>query len=293
MDIAEQTRFHWGGDLIWHGSRTQKAVRRHIKRMVEKAAARLGLAVIPEWRLRSLAHATDLRRVFAQLGIDTVLDVGANEGGYRRFLRQQVGFNGRVVSFEPVAAVYRRLVNDAADDPNWTGMPIALGDADGELPINVGARTTMSSFLRPDAPRLSHLGYSHLLDVTDVVATETTPVRRLDGVFSDIVGGRPDARVFLKCDTQGFDLKVMAGAKASLSSVAALQIEMSFKPIYVGAPDCSVVLEHMNAAGFDVAGIYPVRRDEVLRMVNFDCLMINSRHPAVIGMASSIRGGSA
>jgi FkbM family methyltransferase len=261
--------------------------------MVETAAARLGLAVIPSWRLGSLAHATDLQRVFAQLGIDTVLDVGANEGGYRRFLRQQVGFGGRIVSFEPVASVYQRLAADAAGDSNWKGMPIALGDADGELTINVGARTTMSSFLRPDTPRLAGLGYSHLVDVTDVVGTETTPVRRLDGVFTDVVGGRTDPRIFLKCDTQGFDLKVIAGASASLPSIAALQIEMSFKPIYVGAPDCSAVLERMTAAGFDVAGIYPVRRDELLRMVNFDCLMINSRHPAVVNMAPSIRGRTA
>jgi FkbM family methyltransferase len=267
-------------------------VRKFLKQMVETAASRLGLTIIPSWRLGSLAHATDLRHVFRQLGIDTVLDVGANEGGYRRFLRQQVGFRGRIVSFEPVASVYLRLAADASGDSNWAGMPIALGDADGELTINVGARTTMSSFLQPDTPRLAGLGYSHLMQVTGVVSTETTSVRRLDSVFRDVVPG-PDSRVFLKCDTQGFDLKVIAGATDSLQSIAALQIEMSFKPIYVGAPDYSAVLEQMTAAGFDVAGIYPVRRDELLRMVNFDCLMINSRHRAVLDMAPAVRGRTA
>lgn len=250
----------------------------------------MGLVVIPDWRLRTLPHATDLRRVFDQLRIDTVLDVGANEGGYRRFLREHVGFQGRIVSFEPVASVYCALEAASAHDPNWKGVPIALGDEDGELPINVGARTTMSSFLRPDMVGLANLGYSYLMQVAGVVSTETAQVRRLDSVLDGALDGRTDARVFLKCDTQGFDMKVMAGARASLPSIAALQIELSFKPIYAGAPAYGVVLEQMLAAGFDVAGIYPVRRDELLRMVNFDCLMINSRHRSVLEMGQAVTG---
>ncbi len=53
-----------------------------------------------------------------------MLDVGANEGGYRRFLRKQVGLPASIVSFEPVPAVYPALTAGAAADPAWTGMPI-------------------------------------------------------------------------------------------------------------------------------------------------------------------------
>lgn len=242
--------------------------------------------------MRTLQHANDLRRVFEQLAIDTVLDVGANEGGYRRFLREHVGFAGRIVSFEPVSSVYLKLTASSAGDANWKGMPMALGDQDGELPINVSARTTMSSFLRPDMSRLASLGYSHLMQVADVVATEAAQVRRLDTVLDEALDGRTDARVFLKCDTQGFDMKVMAGAAATLPGIAALQIELSFKPIYAGAPAYAEVLAQMTARGFDVAGIYPVRRDELLRMVNFDCLMINSRHHAVLALGERVTGRS-
>ena len=45
----------------------------------------------------------------------------------------------------------------------------------------------------------------------------------------------------------------------------------------------------LQGQGTYVAGIYPVRRDELLRVVNFDCLMINSRHPAVAN-AKDVRG---
>jgi FkbM family methyltransferase len=252
-----------------------------VKRLVEGAAARLGLTVVPSWRMPSLRHAHDLAHILHQLEIDIVLDVGANVGGYRTFLRDHVGYTGRIVSFEPVASEYRSLMASAAGDPRWRGMPLALGDTDCEMNIKVSRKTTMSSFLPPNTAALTGMGYQHLMDVTEAVRTEPVAVRRLDSIIDDVLDGRSDARIFLKCDTQGFDMKVMAGAERSLKLVAALQVELSFKPIYAEAPRYDEVLERMTGGGFDVAGIYPVRRDELLRIVNFDCLMINSRHPAV------------
>jgi FkbM family methyltransferase len=258
-----------------------------LKRLVDRGTSRLGFRLIPAWRLPSLEHARDLAHLFTQLGIDTVLDVGAHEGGYRRFLRQHVGYTGRIISFEPVPAVFRRLVDSAAGDTAWRGIQAALGDIDGELVINVCDKTTMSSFLPRDTARLAGLGYRHLLRVTDVVRTEPVTVRRLDSVVVGLLDGRDEARVFLKCDTQGFDMRVMAGAARSLGSIVALQLELSFKPIYAGAPACGEVLEQMTGAGFDVSGIYPVRRDELLRIVNFDCVMVNSAHRLVADMAAA------
>jgi FkbM family methyltransferase len=252
---------------------------------MERGASRLGLSVVPKWRLPSMQRARDLAHLLNSLEIDTVLDVGANNGGYREFLRVFVGYRGRIVSFEPVASVYRALEASAAGDPNWRGFPIALGDSDGELPINVASKTTMSSFLQPDTATLKGLGYSHLVEVSDVVRTEAVPVRRLDSIIDEVLEGRADSRIFLKCDTQGFDMKVMAGASRSLASSMAVQIELSFKPIYENAPAYGEVLERMTCAGYDVCGIYPVRRDELLRIVNFDCLMVNSRHPSVVAIA--------
>ena len=263
-------------------------VRPLVKRFVEQGASRLGYHVIPDWRMKAFEHAQHLRALVDLLAIDTVLDVGANVGGYRHFLRTHVGFEGQVVSFEPVPDVYATLAASAAADSAWRGMPIALGDRDGTLDINVTARSTMSSFLTRDEQRLADLGYQHLLRVTGVARTEPVPVRRLDSVFAEAVGSRRDARVFLKCDTQGFDLKVIDGAAGCLSSIMALQIELSITPIYAGAPAYAAVLQHMTDRGFDITGIYPVRRDELSRIVNFDCVMINSSHPVVRALAEKI-----
>ena len=261
-----------------------------LKHLVTRGAARLGYQVVPLWRLKAFEHCRHLRHVLTQLGVTTVLDVGANTGGYRDLLRRYVGYGGRIVSFEPVPSVFAALTANAAADRHWTGRQMALGNADGELAINVTSRSTMSSFLSRDESRLQRLGYEHLLNITEIVASELVTVRRLDGIIDDVVPDRHE-RVFLKCDTQGYDLQVMTGAARSLSSIVALQVELSIKPVYAGAPAYAEVIERMSALGFDVTGIFPVRQDELSRIVNFDCVMINSRHPFVELLAKRLVTG--
>jgi hypothetical protein len=35
------------------------------------------------------------------------------------------------------------------------------------------------------------------------------------------------------------------------------------------------MIEYLDERGFDVSGFYPVGRDSALRLVEFDCVMIN------------------
>src|SRR5687768_2156428 len=125
-----------------------------LKRWVDRSAAALGFRLIPEWRLGPLPHARDLAHLFQLLEVDTVLDVGANEGGYRHFLRAHAGYRGRIVSFEPVSTAYAALAHAAVADPAWRGEQVALGDRDGRFDINVCKRSTMSSFLQRDSETL-------------------------------------------------------------------------------------------------------------------------------------------
>ena len=61
-------------------------------------------------------------------------------------------------------------------------------------------------------------------------------VRRLDGLFDEAVAGVANPRVYLKLDTQGFDLKAFAGAGHRTADLVGMQSEVSQVPLYDGMP---------------------------------------------------------
>jgi len=72
-----------------------------LKKYAFGIAKKYGYTIIPNWRLHSFTSAEHLRKLFEMLEIDLVFDVGANTGQYYQYLRNEVGYQGLVVSFEP------------------------------------------------------------------------------------------------------------------------------------------------------------------------------------------------
>ena len=122
------------------------------------------------------------RRVglIASRKIDLVLDVGANTGQFGKSLRQ-IGYRGRIVSFEPMKAPFAALQRSASADPLWACHNIALGDVDETAVINVSANSHSSSLL-PVNPRSLQIEPS-----IAYVGQEEIGIRRLDGLFGEIV----------------------------------------------------------------------------------------------------------
>lgn len=56
-----------------------------------------------------------LLNVLDAYDIDCVIDVGANAGQYGKFLRE-IGFEGHIVSFEPVSVAFTLLEQQSAAD---------------------------------------------------------------------------------------------------------------------------------------------------------------------------------
>ena len=207
--------------------------------------------------------------VIQRYGVNAVLDVGANRGQYARSLRR-AGYRGHIVSFEPVGPDFAELSRRAARDPKWTVHQLALGRAEGSLEINV-APSGLSSALTP-----SEYGGQRYQKLTEAM-TETVPVVRLDEILDDVLAQVPDARPYLKLDTQGFDLEVFAGLGERAKDFVGMQSEVALLRIYEGMPRMPESLAVYEAAGFEVAGMYLVTRERrTARALEFDCLMVRA-----------------
>lgn len=248
-------------------------VKRRVALLGDKVFSRLGCRLIPEWRLPSLQKSEHIAQLFQLLGIDCVLDVGANIGQYREFLRLNIGYTGSIISFEPVSEMFDRLRRECAADPSWSVHRLALGDTDSTARINVLKERTLSSLLLPNQENLRRMGYTKYLRETEIERTEQIAVRRLDAIHRDILPAA-GSRVFLKSDTQGYDMAVIRGASGCLDRILGVQIELSVQEVYAGSAPFLESVVQLTALGFAVTGFFPVQRDPALRIINVDCVMI-------------------
>ena len=238
--------------------------------MLSALAAKLGYTLLPTWRMENLQAARLLRDMFDLLAIDCVIDVGAHNGRFYRYLRQEVGFRGLVVSFEPIPILVEELRRRAAREQDWLIEGCALGATAGSAELNVARMKVFSSFLRPLNDELSRFEGDNT-----VQETVACPVRTLADVLPELRSLHGVRNIFLKLDTQGFDLEVLKGAGDLLAGVPLLQTELSIIPIYAGMPRYDDVLRFLETRGFTPSGIFPVEESPFPLLIELDCILIN------------------
>ena len=218
-------------------------------------------------------HWPQLTAMLERRGITLVIDVGANIGQYAAALRVS-GYGGRIVSFEPLSAAHAELARAASPDKAWIVAPrTAVGATRGNITINVSANSDMSSAL----PFAAHA--ASVFDGDRMVGRETVPLTTVDAILA--AHAAVSDRVFLKSDTQGYDLEVLRGARASLGRIVGLQIESSLSPIYEGQPDWRAIIDFLAPHGFTVHFVVPgyfSRRHG--RMMEVDLIFFHSGSPA-------------
>ena len=194
--------------------------------------------------------------------IDVVLDVGANVGAFARQMRD-IGYSGRIVSFEPVAVVFKELSARTAGDSDWVAMNCALGDVDGTATINIAANNAESSSLLEMLPR--HL---EAAAASQFVAQERIQVKRLDGLFDSVCAGMRN--VYLKIDTQGFEKQVLEGAGGALDRIDTLQLELSLVPLYRNDTSFLDMWSYLRDRGFEAVAFEPgfldIERGQMLQV---------------------------
>ncbi|MCB9727951.1 MAG: FkbM family methyltransferase [Deltaproteobacteria bacterium] len=175
-------------------------------------------------------------------GVDCVWDVGANAGQYGQLLRA-AGYDGRIVSFEPLSSAFERLAARAASDPAWSCHPLGFGDVAGRFELHVAANSQSSSLLPMLALHREAAPHAHY------IGKETVRIETLDAwcaAHPELLG----ARTFLKLDAQGYEARILAGGAATMHRWTGLQMEMSLAALYEGESLLPDLLRDAEAHGF-------------------------------------------
>jgi FkbM family methyltransferase len=186
-------------------------------------------------------------------GIDLVLDVGANSGQFGRLLRQ-LGFQGRIVSFEPLKDAFATLRQVAAHDALWECQNLALGDSDRTASINISANSFSSSFLPVSARNVQ------LEPGIAYVGQQEASIRRLDTVLDSVA--RQDNVIYLKIDTQGYELNVLKGALGVIDRFPLIQLETAFFEGYETQPVIEEIISFLRSLRYRIVWIEPGWEDQ-------------------------------
>jgi FkbM family methyltransferase len=166
------------------------------------------------------------RRGFAP---ELIYDVGASDGEWSRAaLRAWPAAS--VVCFEPLEERREALnVLQAAHPGRVRVVPVGVGDLDGDGELGVTEYLVDSSFAYPGRTR------------------RTVPVRRLDSLIAEGTIRLPQ---FVKVSVQGWEQRVVEGARQAIAAAELALITCYFFPYHPGIPTVDFTIAHMSSLGF-------------------------------------------
>jgi len=178
-----------------------------------------------------------------------LVDVGAAGGvppGWRRLARRSVA-----VAFEPDAREAEPLTSGRQRFRRWIYIPaivVAEPPPDGKTTLHLARSPQCSSTLPPQTGPLRRWAFAGLFEVVgrrDFPATTLAEVLRVHGL------GAPD---WIKCDTQGTDLRIFRSLPTGLRHrVLLTEFEPGLIDAYVGEDTLSQVLDAMRDEPFWLA----------------------------------------
>lgn len=215
---------------------------RRTRGLVRRQLNRAGLELSLDPYLNRVVKLLDL------LDLETVIDVGANEGQYGGDLRA-LHYTGRILSFEPLSTPFARLAKASARDERWRSVQAAVSDQAGSITVHIAGNSVSSSVL----PMLGT--HASAAPKSQYVGEESVPATTVDLVVTEF--DVDPERTYLKVDVQGFESAVLDGASSNLSRFAAVQLELSLVPLYGGQALMRDLIDRMAGLGFELWILMP------------------------------------
>jgi len=197
---------------------------------------------------RKQKYVRERNKIFNYLNANVLFDVGANVGLYAHSVRHH-GFSGKILSFEPQTKAFKELEKFAINDLLWDVYNFALGSENQKSQINISVNSVNSSIL--DSGKI----LQNICPQADYIDTESIEIRRLDDFAKELC--KPSDRLFVKVDTQGYELEVVEGCLGCLDQIVGFQLEMSLFELYRDEKTFLEIANYMDKIGYRIANIEP------------------------------------
>ena len=178
--------------------------------------------------------------------INTVIDVGASDGGYARRARALFP-DATIISFEPLEKPFRLLTARFAKDRRFRAFNVALSNRPQKIRFYRSRNGEGSSSVL-EMEDVHKEVYPASRDIEEIEVECTTP----DAVCRTQVLER---EILLKVDVEGAENLVLAGALELLPQVALVYSEVSFRDLYHGQMLVDRLVEMMRGYGFATIGV--------------------------------------
>ena len=207
---------------------------------------------------------TSIVRNLEKLDVTNVIDVGANVGQFGLDIRRH-GFEGQIVSYEPVKETFVSLSQTIKQHQPWKALQLGLGAAESERTINISGNAGLSS-------SILEMGSLHLENFPDsaTVAKQNISISTIDKQL-EVLGLRPQ-EIMLKIDVQGFEAEVLKGASQSLSKIPLCYLEVSITPLYEGEISFLPILIELSKFGHEVIDVFRGIKAKDGRLLQLDIL---------------------
>ncbi len=233
-----------GKQTASHGAAGSPIVRRSVAVRGLRGSTALIRALLSRCsrRNRGIVRKEEIARYLPEDPV--VLEAGAHIGVDTREM-SALWPRGAIHAFEPIPAIFERLVANTRRLPNVRCYPLALGDRNGRARMYVsgGGSDGASSLLAPK---------EHLTEHPDVTFEGTIEVQTV--TIDDWARDHGIERVdLLWLDMQGYELAAMRAGERVLSSVRAIYTEVSLREVYEAAPLYAEVRTWLESRGFRAA----------------------------------------
>lgn len=181
------------------------------------------------------------------LPINTILDIGANEGQFAGYIRYFFP-NALIYSFEPLPGPFEKLARMASLQKHHIAVNLACGEQEGTHDFHIHTEhSPSSSFLETTNESLTVFP---MTEKQNVVPVRSTTLDTWLNALKDI----PPKDILVKLDVQGFEDRVIRGGSSVFANASACIVEICLDRLYSKQAEFSEVFKLLDSHGLKYVG---------------------------------------